>query len=66
MSRTERRRWTWRPDGSGSITPDARDHGTDSWCCTRWRRVDRRKRRHQAKADLRAEREVTLPRSWWA
>jgi hypothetical protein len=56
VARTERTRFTQTSYGeNATITRDARDDGCQHWTCNRWKRPDRRARRHTAKTLLRRD-----------
>lgn len=64
MAHTERRRWIPAATYGDSprLDPNGRDTKTQCWCCSRWKRPDRRARRHTAKALLRHSPEMLATR----
>lgn len=57
MAHTERRRWIPGATYGDSprLDPNGRDDGCQHWGCNRWKRPDRRAKRHAAKALLRRD-----------
>jgi len=59
MARTERRAWVSAADSGGNmrIDPNGRDHKGRCYCCSGWKRPERRRDRHTANQALRQGKE---------